>query len=239
MGDEVVTKTAKIRATVVCAALTMAPSAACQAAHNSSSSTQHHKLAEAVRAQTAKPYGASLTEEEALRALEVEISRKLGAKIQESDYPEEARRQGWTGTTLVGVEVGANGKIIRVSLSQTSGFRLLDQQALRMVEGVRIWWIPQRLRKRTVQVAVPVAFFIRNVESGNGSSAQAASALSVSRNTPASEHKAWKFFPGADTSGLYRRTERTLEFPTMSIVVDALFPRADDDSCNLFGPEKI
>ena len=54
--------------------------------------------------------------------------------------------------------VGANGKISQVSLSATSGFALLDEQALRMVKRVSIWWIPQRLRKRAVQVDVPVGY---------------------------------------------------------------------------------
>jgi len=49
-----------------------------------------------------------------------------------------------------------------VAVSKTSGFPLLDQQALRMLDGVRIWWIPQRLRKREVKVTVPVGFYIRN-----------------------------------------------------------------------------
>ena len=84
------------------------------------------------------------------------------AKIRESDYPEEARRQGWTGTALVAVLVGSNGKIKEVSIHRTSGFSILDQQALRMVERVRIWWIPQRLRKREVKVTVPVGFYVRN-----------------------------------------------------------------------------
>jgi protein TonB len=87
------------------------------------------------------------------------VSTKSG---QLHDYPQEARRQGWSGTTLVGVIVSADGKIKQVAVSKTSGFPLLDQQALRMLDGVRIWWIPQRLRKREVKVTVPVGFYIRN-----------------------------------------------------------------------------
>ena len=58
--------------------------------------------------------------------------------------------------------VGSNGKIKEVSVSQTSGFSILDEQALRLLDRVTIWWIPQRLRKREVKVTVPVGFFIRN-----------------------------------------------------------------------------
>jgi protein TonB len=147
---------------LLCAALLLALPLMCEALPKSTAQPVHRQPPKASRASAAMPYGASLNEEQSLRALESEISRKLGSKIQESDYPEEARRQGWSGTTLVGVVVSADGKIKQVAVSKTSGFPLLDQQALRMLDGVRIWWIPQRLRKREVKVTVPVGFYIRN-----------------------------------------------------------------------------
>ena len=63
---------------------------------------------------------------------------------------------------LIDVLVGKDGKIKEASIHQTSGFAILDQQALRIVDRVSIWWIPQRLRKREVKVNVPVGFYIRN-----------------------------------------------------------------------------
>jgi periplasmic protein TonB len=154
----------KIGSNLLCAALLLALPVMCEALPKSTAQPEHRKAAKVSRASAAMPYGASLNEEQSLRALEFEISRKLGSKIQESDYPDEARRQGWSGTTLVGVVVGADGKIKQVSVAKTSGFPLLDEQALRMLDGVRIWWIPQRLRKREVHVAVPVGFYIRDAE---------------------------------------------------------------------------
>ena len=112
----------------------------CEAAHKEAPQTGHRKPANVSRAQAAQNYDALLSEEQSLRALESEISRKLGSKIRESDYPKEARRQGWSGTTLVGVLVGSNGKIKEVSVSQTSGFSILDEQALRLLDRVTIWW---------------------------------------------------------------------------------------------------
>jgi protein TonB len=102
-----------------------------------------------------------MSEHQALRALEFEISRKLGAIVQVSDYPEEARRNGWTGTTLVGVVVGADARIKAASVMATSGFDVLDQQALHLIKRVKLWWIPHRLRHREVNVSVPVGFFVR------------------------------------------------------------------------------
>ena len=159
---------------LVCAAMLLITSPLiCEAAHKEAAQSGHRNPANVSRAQAARSYGASLSAEQSLRALESEISRKLGSKIQESDYPDEARRQGWSGTTLVGVVVGADGKIKQVSVAKTSGFPLLDEQALRVLDRVRIWRIPQRLRKREMHVAVPVGFYIRDAERGNGTSGQA------------------------------------------------------------------
>lgn len=155
----------------VCAVLLLASPSMCDAVSTDVARAEHRKPAKISRTQAAKPYGAGLNEVQSLRALESEIARKLGSHIQPSDYPEEARRQGWSGPTLVGVVVAADGKIKQVSVRKTSGFPLLDEQALRMVDRVRIWWIPQRLRKRQVNVSVPVGFYIRDV-SGQARSIQ-------------------------------------------------------------------
>ena len=231
--------TLKIGSTLLCAALAMAPSLTCEAGHHEAARPRHHKPGKVIRPQAAKPYGASFTEEQARRALIAEISRKLGSKIRDSDYPEEARRQGWSGTTLVRVVVGANGKFSQVSLSQTSGFRLLDEQALRMVERVSIWWIPQRLRRRAVGVDVPVGFYIRGAEPGKDPGVAAASRLAVSGGGHAFEDGAWELLLGADTSVVHWRTAQTSEWPPMIFVLDALFQRADDNSCSLVGSAQI
>jgi len=151
---------AKIDLFVFCGALLLTSSSMCEAASTDVAQARHRKSAKISSAAGSTPYGAGLNEEQSLRALESEISRKLGSNIQPSDYPEEARRQGWSGTTQVGVVVAADGKIKEVSVRRTSGFPLLDEQALRRVGRVRIWWIPQRLRKREVNVSVPVGFYI-------------------------------------------------------------------------------
>ena len=108
-----------------------------------------------------KPYGVGMNEEQSLHALELEISRKLGANIEESDYPEAARQAGLCGTTWVDVLVDSNGKIKSTTVRESSGHAILDQQALQMMGRVKLWWIPERLRRREVSVAVPVAFQLR------------------------------------------------------------------------------
>jgi TonB family protein len=141
-------------------AVPMVASTVCEAARVHGRVARHHHAATTSAHQGAKPYGAGLNEEQSLRALGSEIARKLGAKIQQEDYPEEARREGWSGTTWVDVSVGSDGKIKELAVQQSSGFTILDEQAIRMVDRISLWWIPQRLRNREVKVAVPVAFYV-------------------------------------------------------------------------------
>jgi len=146
-------------------AVPMTASTVCEAARVHGRGVRHHHAATGTPQHASKPYGAGFSEEQSLSALRSEIARKLGAKIQEGDYPEEARREGWSGTTWVDVSVGSNGKIKELAVQQSSGFAILDEQAIRMVDRISLWWIPQRLRNREVKVAVPVGFYIRD-ESG-------------------------------------------------------------------------
>jgi TonB family protein len=107
--------------------------------------------------------GRMLTEEEALKSLEQELSLKVGKQINPSDYPHEARRWRWTGTTLVQVRVDAEGMVGAVELHRTSGFRVLDEQALVMVRRVSKLFVPFRLRGREHAVTVPIGFYLKAI----------------------------------------------------------------------------
>jgi TonB family protein len=101
----------------------------------------------------------ALTEDQALDVLAGEISRKVGLQTQASDYPEEARRWNWSGTALVRVLVGSDGMLRDIAIAHSSGFQVLDHQALQMVGRVRkASWIPVPLRGRDVTVQVPIGF---------------------------------------------------------------------------------
>jgi TonB family protein len=104
-----------------------------------------------------------LTEEEALKALEQELSLKVGKQIHPSDYPAEARRWRWTGTSMVQVQVGTDGMIREVELRHTSGFGVLDERALAIVRRVSKLFVPLRLRGREHAVTVPVGFYLKEI----------------------------------------------------------------------------
>ncbi|HEY7760224.1 MAG TPA: energy transducer TonB [Burkholderiales bacterium] len=110
---------------------------------------------------SSKPPFVPLSEEEAHHALERDLLLKVGKHLQTSDYPGEARRWRWTGTVLVEVLVAADGMVKQVALSRTSGFRVLDMQALEVVRRVSKLFVPIGLRQRDRTVTVPVSFYLQ------------------------------------------------------------------------------
>ncbi|HTS52539.1 MAG TPA: energy transducer TonB [Burkholderiales bacterium] len=113
--------------------------------------------AECASIPAAAPDGVS--DQQATHALEVELVRNIGKQTRESDYPREARQMGWSGTTLVQVVVGADGTMKRVSVGHTSGFQVLDEQALRMVMRAPPARVPDQLKGREVTLTVPIGFY--------------------------------------------------------------------------------
>jgi protein TonB len=104
-----------------------------------------------------------LTEQEALKALEQELSLKVGKSMHPTDYPTEARRWRWTGTSVVQVQVGTDGMVRAVELWHTSGFDVLDERALTIVRRVSKLYVPVRLRGREHAVTVPVGFYLKEI----------------------------------------------------------------------------
>ena len=61
-------------------------------------------------------------------------TQQMGARINEARrYPPLARVRGWQGTTVLDITVGAAGEVVALSIASSSGFDLLDEQAMAMV----------------------------------------------------------------------------------------------------------
>lgn len=59
------------------------------------------------------------------------IRNKLDAIIKENfSYPRFAVRRGWQGTVELGLRIEANGRLSKLRIVKTSGYRILDQAAL-------------------------------------------------------------------------------------------------------------
>ncbi|MCW5620459.1 MAG: energy transducer TonB [Burkholderiales bacterium] len=99
---------------------------------------------------------------DALLALEQDLSLKVGKYLRPEDYPLDARRSRWTGTAMVEVLVSGDGAIHDVSLARSSGFSILDDQALRIVRRVPKLFVPFQLRGGGEHRAtVPIGFYLK------------------------------------------------------------------------------
>lgn len=76
-------------------------------------------------------------------------------------YPPLARQRGWQGDVLVQVSVDSHGKVVKTTLKQSSGHRVLDKSALKQV---RTWQFSPALKGDMAvagEVTVPIYFRLR------------------------------------------------------------------------------
>lgn len=74
-------------------------------------------------------------------------------------YPEYARERGWSGEARLRVTVAENGRLREVALLRSSGYRLLDREAKRLIaNAAKRATIPDSLRGREFPVELAVLF---------------------------------------------------------------------------------
>jgi protein TonB len=74
-------------------------------------------------------------------------------------YPRIAQLRGWEGTTQVQLVVSTAGKMVSAAILHSSGFEVLDNQALEMVQqAAPLPRPPESLRGREFTVMVPIVF---------------------------------------------------------------------------------
>jgi protein TonB len=74
-------------------------------------------------------------------------------------YPAQAMDKGWQGKVEIRLVVGANGTIQSSLVKASSGYEILDNQALDMVKKAKpLTQIPAALRGREFTVDIPVIF---------------------------------------------------------------------------------
>ncbi|MBI5108619.1 MAG: TonB family protein [Rhodocyclales bacterium] len=74
-------------------------------------------------------------------------------------YPAEAKASGWTGSTEVRLDVGAEGQPRPAAVARSSGHEALDRAALAMIDaGAARARLPDSLRGRSFTVTLPVVF---------------------------------------------------------------------------------
>ena len=74
-------------------------------------------------------------------------------------YPATAMENGWQGRVEVRMVIGANGMLAGTSIKTSSGYEILDKQAVNMLKkGKTTIPIPAKLRGREFHIDVPVIF---------------------------------------------------------------------------------
>lgn len=87
-------------------------------------------------------------------------SRVLAGEVGRAKrYPAVARLRGWQGTAVLSLTVSASGAVTGSALSRSSGYPLLDEQALRMLaEVMPLPAAPPGLHGRPLVIELPVVF---------------------------------------------------------------------------------
>lgn len=112
----------------------------------------------------------------------------LAEPLEAPKYPPEARKYGIEGTTVVGFQVVGSGTVSRIVVSRSSGFDLLDAEAMRIAKTARFLPYKQGDGQRPIWVNMPVRFvlegtrpaaLITNIVEISTSSSQAAAPMIV------------------------------------------------------------
>jgi protein TonB len=80
----------------------------------------------------------------------------------QQQYPRVAAMRGWEGEVRLHLRVARKGNLIAVKLDHSSGFDVLDQHALAMLEQLAtLPPLPDGLEANEIQVVVPVNYKLK------------------------------------------------------------------------------
>jgi len=89
---------------------------------------------------------------------------ELFARHQE--YPRVAAMRGWEGEVRLRLKVARKGNLLGVVLDRSSGFAVLDQHALAMLEALAsLPPLPEALEANEIQVVVPINYKLKKTTS--------------------------------------------------------------------------
>jgi periplasmic protein TonB len=100
--------------------------------------------------------------------LDASVLREYGAVVsnvvaKKKVYPRMALMRRWQGTTELKVQIAADGNVKALSVAHSSGFDILDEQAVKMVkDAMPLPGLPDALRGREFAIDIPVAFRLQD-----------------------------------------------------------------------------
>jgi protein TonB len=81
---------------------------------------------------------------------------------RQHEYPRIAAMRGWEGEVRLRLKVARKGNLLGVQLDRSSGFDVLDQHALAMLEGYgSLPPLPEMLESSEIQVVVPINYKLK------------------------------------------------------------------------------
>lgn len=81
--------------------------------------------------------------------------------VENQSYPIEALRNAWQGQVVITAIIGRDGQVKTAELGRSSGYDVLDAEALTKVRGVRnLPNPPPMLKGREFKLDVPVTFVL-------------------------------------------------------------------------------
>jgi protein TonB len=101
---------------------------------------------------------------DALSRFALEIARQLGKDMRHEEYPARARAEGAGGTAQMLLRIGADGKLVDVSVANTSGHDELDQYAVEKLTRLRMPRVPAEFRGRAFTIQIPVTFAVQKAK---------------------------------------------------------------------------
>jgi protein TonB len=110
----------------------------------------------------APPKRSKTDEEAAIRRYASEISRQMEKSLSARDYPRVARDRNWQGTTHLVLRIRAGGKLERVTIATSSGYEVLDQRAIELVNSLALPSVPEEIHSSSFAVRVPVRFALKD-----------------------------------------------------------------------------
>jgi protein TonB len=89
--------------------------------------------------------------------------RRLGELFaRQQEYPRIAALRGWEGEVRLRLKVARKGQLLSVHLDRSSGFEVLDQHALAMLETLAsLPPLPEALEANEIQVVVPINYKLK------------------------------------------------------------------------------
>lgn len=136
------------------------PAASEPAVRNSESAALAHSVpaAQPVRV-SSNATGEPDAEADALAAYRRQL---IDLFARQHSYPRLAALRGWEGEVRLRLKVARKGNLIDVQLDRSSGFEVLDQHALNLIEGYGgLPPLPEALARQEISVVVPINYKLR------------------------------------------------------------------------------